>query len=68
MIFSPSKSKPYRQPEAKSIYQLLKMQAEKNSEAIAIIAPARSPLTYGHLLKRVEHTVDALRACDLTSE
>jgi acyl-CoA synthetase (AMP-forming)/AMP-acid ligase II/acetyltransferase-like isoleucine patch superfamily enzyme/acyl carrier protein len=65
MIFSPSKSKPYRQPEAQSVYQLLKMQAAKNSEAIAIIAPARSPLTYGHLLKRVEHTVDVLRACGL---
>ena len=44
------------------------MQATKNSEAIAIIAPARSPLTYGHLLKRVEHTVDALRAWGVTSE
>ncbi len=63
MIFSPSKSKPYRQLEAKSIYQLLKMQAEKNPEAIAITAPERSPLTYGRLLKRVEHTVDTLRAC-----
>jgi acyl-CoA synthetase (AMP-forming)/AMP-acid ligase II/acetyltransferase-like isoleucine patch superfamily enzyme/acyl carrier protein len=65
MIFSPNKSKLYRQPEAKSIYQLLKMQAEKTPEAVAITALERSPLTYGRLLKRVEHTVDALRACGL---
>jgi acyl-CoA synthetase (AMP-forming)/AMP-acid ligase II len=63
MIFSPGKNKRYRQPEGKSIYQLLKMQAEKTPEAIAFTAPERSPLTYGRLLKRVEHTVDTLRAC-----
>ena len=62
MIFAPSTNKPYRQPAATSIYQLLKMQATKTPEALAVIAPARPPLTYDHLLKQVEHTVDALRA------
>lgn len=65
MIFYPNNNKPYQQPEANSIYQLLKMRAEKNSEAIAVIAPERLPLTYGRLLNQVESTVEALSAFGL---
>ena len=61
MIFFPMNSKPYQQPEAKSVYQLLKNRAEKHPEAIAIIAPDRPPLSYGRLLNQVENTIEKLR-------
>ncbi len=54
------------QPEAKSIYQLLKNRAEKNAEAIAIMAPGRPPLTYAGLLHQAAVTVEALSARGLT--
>ena len=60
MIFYPDAQKPYQRPEAKSIYQLLKIRAEKNPEAIAIIAP-NPLLLLGCLLKQVESTVESLR-------
>jgi len=62
MILDPVDSKPYQQPEAKSIYQLVKSRAEKNPEAVAITAPGRAPLTYGRLFSQVESAVEALRA------
>jgi acyl-CoA synthetase (AMP-forming)/AMP-acid ligase II/acetyltransferase-like isoleucine patch superfamily enzyme/acyl carrier protein len=62
MIFCPDAHKPYQRPEATSIYQLLKIRAEKNPEAIAIIASERPALTYGRLLTQVESTVAMLRA------
>ncbi len=65
MIFHPDKNRPYQQPEAKSIYQLLKTRAEKTPEAIAIIALDRPPLTYGRLFSRIEKIVETLRACGL---
>jgi acyl-CoA synthetase (AMP-forming)/AMP-acid ligase II/acetyltransferase-like isoleucine patch superfamily enzyme/acyl carrier protein len=61
MIAYPDAQKPYQRPEAPSVYQLLQMRAEKNPEAIAVIASARPALTYGRLLKQVERTVEALR-------
>ncbi len=66
MIFYPNKNNPYQQSEAKSIYQLVKSRAEKDPEALAIIALEQSPLTYGRLLKQVENTVAALRAFGLS--
>jgi acyl-CoA synthetase (AMP-forming)/AMP-acid ligase II/acetyltransferase-like isoleucine patch superfamily enzyme/acyl carrier protein len=65
MIFCPNKDKPYQQPEAKTIYELVNCRAEKNREATALIAPERSPLTYGRLLNQVEDAVKALRAFGL---
>src|SRR5881296_198041 len=62
MILDPVDSKPYQQPEAKSIYQLVETRAEKNPEAVAITAPGRAPLTYGRLFSQVESAVEALRA------
>src|SRR5437016_14552449 len=61
MIFHPN-HKPYHQLKTNTIYQLVKTRAEENADAIAIIAPARPPLTYGRLLQRVESTIEALRA------
>ena len=66
MIFYPSKDKSYQQPEATSIYQLLKNRAAKDPGAIAVTAPDRSPLTYGRLLNQAESTVEALRAFGLS--
>jgi acyl-CoA synthetase (AMP-forming)/AMP-acid ligase II len=53
------------QPEAKSIYQLLKNRAEKNAAAIAIMAPGRPPLTYAGLLRQAAVTVEALNTLGL---
>jgi acyl-CoA synthetase (AMP-forming)/AMP-acid ligase II/acetyltransferase-like isoleucine patch superfamily enzyme/acyl carrier protein len=50
------------QPEAESLHQLLKNRAEKNPQAIAIMAPGRSPLTYGGLWRQATLTVEALNA------
>ena len=61
MICYPDAKKPYQRPEAKSIYQLLKIRAEKNPEAIAILAPKHPALPYGCLLTQVESTVESLR-------
>jgi acyl-CoA synthetase (AMP-forming)/AMP-acid ligase II/acetyltransferase-like isoleucine patch superfamily enzyme/acyl carrier protein len=61
MIFYPDGNKPYQQPEAKSIHQLLKMMAERKPDDTAVAAPERQPLTYGLLLNQVERTVGALR-------
>jgi acyl-CoA synthetase (AMP-forming)/AMP-acid ligase II/acyl carrier protein len=57
--------KPYQEPESRSIHELLTMRAEKKSEAIAVMAPDRPPLTYGRLLNHVENTVDMLRVFGL---
>ncbi|MCK4857403.1 MAG: AMP-binding protein, partial [candidate division Zixibacteria bacterium] len=65
MIFYPDKNKPYQQPEAESIYQLVKSRAEKDPDAIAIMAPERPPLSYGRLLNQVENTVERLRTFGL---
>ncbi|GAB4388036.1 MAG: hypothetical protein Kow0025_04990 [Thermodesulfovibrionales bacterium] len=65
MIFYPDGSKPYQQPEAGSVHQLLAMRAERKPDAIALAAPGRQPLTYGNLLRHVEHTVGALRSLGL---
>jgi acyl-CoA synthetase (AMP-forming)/AMP-acid ligase II/acetyltransferase-like isoleucine patch superfamily enzyme/acyl carrier protein len=65
MIFFPSNKKTYQQPERRSIYQLLKRRAENDPEAIAILAPDRSPLTYGRLFKQVENTVETIRSFGL---
>jgi acyl-CoA synthetase (AMP-forming)/AMP-acid ligase II/acetyltransferase-like isoleucine patch superfamily enzyme/acyl carrier protein len=65
MIFYPDKNKPYQQPKAKSLYQLLKMRVEKNPAAIAITAPGRRPLSYDRLLHQVEDIIVILRACGL---
>jgi acyl-CoA synthetase (AMP-forming)/AMP-acid ligase II/acetyltransferase-like isoleucine patch superfamily enzyme/acyl carrier protein len=61
MICSPDAHKPYQRPEATSGYQLLKMRAEKNPDALAVLASDRPALTYGRLLTQVERTVEALR-------
>jgi acyl-CoA synthetase (AMP-forming)/AMP-acid ligase II len=61
MICSPDAHKPYQRPEAISVYQLLKMRAEKNPDALAVLASDRPALTYGRLLTQVERTVEALQ-------
>jgi acyl-CoA synthetase (AMP-forming)/AMP-acid ligase II/acetyltransferase-like isoleucine patch superfamily enzyme/acyl carrier protein len=54
-----------RRSTAPSIHALLTFQAMARPEAIAIMAPGRRPLTYRHLLGRVEATVAALRGYGL---
>jgi len=46
----------------RSIYHLLKAQAERTPDAVAILGPGRTPLTYSHLLLQTEGTVKALNA------
>jgi non-ribosomal peptide synthetase component E (peptide arylation enzyme) len=43
-----------------TLSDLIKAQAEKDSKAIAIVAPGRKPLSYGHLNVLVRKTVDML--------
>src|SRR5262245_35071915 len=62
MVIQHKNGKPHSRPEADSIYQLLKNRAGKSPEAVAILAPGRSALTYARLLKQVEATVADLRA------
>jgi acyl-CoA synthetase (AMP-forming)/AMP-acid ligase II/acetyltransferase-like isoleucine patch superfamily enzyme/acyl carrier protein len=64
-ILSSSNNRLYQLPEARSIYQLLKTQAERNPKAIALMAPGRPSLTYGGLLSLVEKTVGVLSAFGL---
>ena len=45
------------------INELIRLQAERNPEAIAIRAPGRLPLSYGGLLNQVSTTFQALRNC-----
>lgn len=66
MISKSNNSKSYQQPETDSIYQLLKVKAEKNPDAIAITAPGRSHLSYSRLLGHVENMVDTLRKFGLS--
>ncbi len=44
------------------LYQLLETQAEKKPNAIAITAPGREPLTYGHLCDFIKNVVTGLNA------
>ena len=46
----------------RSIYHVLKAQAERTPDAVAILAPGRNPLTYGKLLIQTEGTVRCLNA------
>ena len=46
----------------KSTYHLIKTQAEKNPQAIAIIAPDRLPMNYAGLLDHVENTAKWLNS------
>jgi oxalate---CoA ligase len=50
----------------KSIYHLLKAQAEKNPEAIAMVAPDRASLSYHRLLTHIEETTKKLNSMGLT--
>jgi acyl-CoA synthetase (AMP-forming)/AMP-acid ligase II/thioesterase domain-containing protein/acyl carrier protein len=45
-----------------TIYDLLRTRAQENSEAIAIVSPQRSPLTYRHLLDQVDQTIESLKS------
>ncbi|MBZ5510161.1 MAG: AMP-binding protein [Acidobacteriia bacterium] len=65
MIFSPDQAKPYRQPVAQTLHQLLTGRARTAPGLCAIAAPGRPPLTYSCLLRQVERTVEALRALGL---
>ena len=65
MILYPDKGKPYQQPTAPTLHQLLKYRALATPELVAIRAPDRVPLTYACLLQQVERTVEALRAFGL---
>lgn len=44
------------------IYDVLREQAERRPDAVAVLAPDRDPLTYGMLLAAVEGTAARLRA------
>jgi oxalate---CoA ligase len=44
------------------IYQLIATQAQRNPDAVAIIAPGRAPLTYRHLLSQVDQVGQTLAA------
>ena len=66
MISGPDNSRLYLQSEDSGLFELLKTRAERNPEAVAFTAPGRSPLSYGHLLRQVERTIDVLRAFGLT--
>src|SRR5437867_4448544 len=48
-----------------SIYHLLKIQADRRPNAIAITAPGRAPLTYSRLSSQVEHTVETLNSISI---
>jgi acyl-CoA synthetase (AMP-forming)/AMP-acid ligase II/acetyltransferase-like isoleucine patch superfamily enzyme/acyl carrier protein len=58
--------KPYWQPRATSIHELVKLRAARNPDAIAVMALGRRPLTYQRLLHQVEATVAALRGLRLS--
>jgi acyl-CoA synthetase (AMP-forming)/AMP-acid ligase II/thioesterase domain-containing protein/acyl carrier protein len=49
-------------PQYLGIHHLLKAQAERISEAIAIAAPGRTPLTYGGLFAHVEDVIKTLNS------
>src|SRR5688572_13144307 len=61
-IFTPLAGKSYQKPAARSIHQLLRMQAGRATDVAAIHALDRAPLTYARLLEQVECTVKSLRA------
>ena len=65
MILHPDKGKPYQQPTAQTLHQLLKYRALATPELVAIGAPDRLPLTYAGLLHQVERSVEVLRASGL---
>lgn len=50
---------------AQTIYEVLKERAQTNSNAIAIAAPGRKPLSYGGLLDQAETTVRVLSSLGL---
>lgn len=43
-----------------SIFDLLKLQAERASNSVAILAPGRAPLTYGRLFRQMQDTAARL--------
>jgi acyl-CoA synthetase (AMP-forming)/AMP-acid ligase II/acetyltransferase-like isoleucine patch superfamily enzyme len=61
MIFTPDSSKPYRQPAAPTLHDLLAARVRISPEAGAIAAPGRRPLSYSCLLNQVQTTVQTLR-------
>jgi len=50
-----------RDGESKTIYELLKARAEHAPEAVAILAPGKSDLTFRGLLRQVDSVVGSLR-------
>jgi acyl-CoA synthetase (AMP-forming)/AMP-acid ligase II/acetyltransferase-like isoleucine patch superfamily enzyme/acyl carrier protein len=64
-IFTPDVAKPYRSPQAGTLYELLKSHAHVGPERVAILAPGRRPLSYACLLSQVERTIEALRTLGL---
>ena len=48
-----------------SIYHLIKNQADKNPEAIAITSPGRIPLTYRSLLNQIDRIIIQLNAINI---
>jgi amino acid adenylation domain-containing protein len=47
------------------LFELLRWQVEQDSDAIAILAPGRRPLTYGGLHRHVTRVIDTLHALGL---
>jgi acyl-CoA synthetase (AMP-forming)/AMP-acid ligase II/acyl carrier protein len=57
--------KVYQSMSATPIHRLLALRANQRPEAVAILAPNRSPLTYGRLLRQIEWVVQRLNAAGL---
>lgn len=64
-IFATDEAKPYHQPTASTLHELLKSQAHVHPDLVAVTAPGRRPLTYASLLSHVERTVEAMRTWGL---
>ncbi len=57
---------PDPKPEVDTLYQLLRVQAQRSPSAAAIGAPGRRALTYSRLLEEVERTAAAFHSFGLT--
>jgi oxalate---CoA ligase len=50
-----------------TIHDLLKLRAEQNGDAVAIVSPGRPPLTYQRLLHHIDQTAESLELNGITS-
>lgn len=50
---------------AESLYEILAIQAERDADAVAILAPRRAPLSFGALLDQIDHIRTTLNSWSL---